>query len=78
MYVSCNATTMANNVIDLCVPQGLDGNGGGVPFKPVKALAGDLFRYETRRSDFTPRTIDTLDSRRDCNAFFVFQSIILQ
>ena len=45
VYVSCNATTMANNVIDLCVPQGLDGNGGGVPFKPVKALALDLFPH---------------------------------
>ena len=45
VYVSCNATTMANNVIDLCVPQGLDGNGGGVPFQPVKALALDLFPH---------------------------------
>ena len=45
VYVSCNATTMANNVIELCVPQGLDGNGGGVPFKPVKALALDLFPH---------------------------------
>jgi tRNA (uracil-5-)-methyltransferase len=45
VYVSCNANTMATNVIDLCVPQGADGNGGGVPFTPVKALALDLFPH---------------------------------
>jgi tRNA (uracil-5-)-methyltransferase len=45
VYVSCNAKTMAENVIDLCLPQGQDGNGGGVPFTPVKALALDLFPH---------------------------------
>ena len=45
VYVSCNSSTMAKNVIDLCVPQGFDGNGGGVPFRPVKALALDLFPH---------------------------------
>ena len=45
VYVSCNAKTMADNVIELCLPQGQDGNGGGVPFKPIKALALDLFPH---------------------------------
>jgi tRNA (uracil-5-)-methyltransferase len=45
VYVSCNANTMAKNVIDLCVPQGIDGNAGGAPFTPVKALALDLFPH---------------------------------
>ena len=45
VYVSCNAKTMADNAIELCAPQGEDGNGGGVPFRPVKALALDLFPH---------------------------------
>jgi len=45
VYVSCNVKTMAENVIELCAPQGADGNGGGVPFTPVKALALDLFPH---------------------------------
>ena len=45
VYVSCNANTMATNVIDLCAPQGADGNGGGAPFTPAKALALDLFPH---------------------------------
>ena len=45
VYVSCNSKTMAENTIDLCMPQGEDGNGGGAPFKPVKALALDLFPH---------------------------------
>ena len=45
VYVSCNSKTMAENTIELCMPQGADGNGGGAPFKPVKALALDLFPH---------------------------------
>ncbi|OUS42564.1 S-adenosyl-L-methionine-dependent methyltransferase [Ostreococcus tauri] len=45
VYVSCNSSTMAKNVIDLCAPQGYDGNGGGAPFAPVKAIALDLFPH---------------------------------
>ena len=45
VYVSCNSSTMAKNVVDLCAPQGYDGNGGGAPFAPVKAIALDLFPH---------------------------------
>ena len=38
MYVSCNPESMAANAAELCSPQGPDGNAGGAPFKPVRAM----------------------------------------
>ena len=45
VYVSCNPESMAANCAELCTPQGLDGDSGGTPFKPVKAMAVDLFPH---------------------------------
>jgi tRNA (uracil-5-)-methyltransferase len=45
VYVSCNPETMAANCADLCTPQGPDGTSGGAPFRPVRAMAVDLFPH---------------------------------
>ena len=45
VYVSCNPGTMAADCAVLCTPQGLDGNGAGTPFRPMRAMAVDLFPH---------------------------------
>jgi tRNA (uracil-5-)-methyltransferase len=45
VYISCNPESMASNCIELCTPQGPDGNSGGSPFTPTKAFAVDLFPH---------------------------------
>jgi len=45
VYVSCNPESMALNCADLCTPQGPRGDSGGAPFRPVKAMAVDLFPH---------------------------------
>ena len=66
VYVSCNANTMATNVIDLCVPQGADGNGGGVPFTPVKALASRFISaHRTRRGRPLARAMNIVENDGD-------------
>lgn len=45
VYVSCNPDSMALNCADLCTPQGPRGDSGGAPFRPVKAMAVDLFPH---------------------------------
>ena len=45
VYVSCNPESMAANCADLCTPQGPRGDSGGAPFRPVKAMAVDLFPH---------------------------------
>ena len=45
VYVSCNPESMALNCAELCTPQGPTGDSGGAPFRPVKAIAVDLFPH---------------------------------
>jgi len=45
VYVSCNPESMASNCADLCTPQGPRGDSGGAPFRPVRAMAVDLFPH---------------------------------
>ena len=45
VYVSCNPESMAANCAELCTPQGPRGDSGGAPFRPVKAMAVDLFPH---------------------------------
>jgi tRNA (uracil-5-)-methyltransferase len=42
VYVSCNADSLAVDAAQLCAP---GGGGGGVPFRPVRAMAFDLFPH---------------------------------
>lgn len=45
VYVSCNPESMALDCSLLCTPQGPLGDSGGAPFRPVKAMAVDLFPH---------------------------------
>ena len=50
VYVSCNVESLMENAAELCTPVSSRGDGGGgapAAFKPVRAVAHDLFPHTT-------------------------------